>query len=188
MQDKKDTTNSNYAESFPAPVAHSLKRIHQGTGGAAGKAGARNATPNKAQQRESGTQLRTRHSRRKAERNSEQGTAGGFFACCLFLYFGSVALFAPLARPAATPCLSPLGFEPPVVPRSPSCSAFRLLCLVLRPVPLSLCCASFSVLFRAPAFPAAPPVPWCVLRRRNRCGEALGSVHIYTNRNNSNTF
>jgi hypothetical protein len=157
MYDKKDTTNGNPAESFPEPVAHSLKRIHKRTEGAAGKAGARNATPNKAQRAESGTQLRTRHSGRKAERNSNQGARrkrnatptkalqgkrnatpnkaqrAATSPAVFFCIFNPAALFAPLARPSAALCLSPPGFVPAR-------------------------CASFSVLFR---FPCAPWFPYC---------------------------
>ena len=170
MYDKKDTTNSNPAESFPAPVAHSLKRIHKRTECAAGKAGARNATPNKAQQRESGTQLRTRHSGRQLRPLS-------------FFVFAVPPPCSRLLRALRQLCAClRLASFPSAVPRSPSCSAFPAR-LGFRPVPLFARCASFSVLFRAPAFPAAHSVLLCVLRRRNRCGKALGSsllIHIET--------
>ena len=135
MQDKKDTTNSNYAESFPAPVAHSLKRIHQGTGGAAGKAGARNATPNKAQQRESGTQLRTRHSRRLLRLLSFSLFRFRRLVRASCAPCGNSVLVSAWLRTACCASFSVLFRFPPAVPRSPSCSAFPLLCLVLRPVP-----------------------------------------------------
>ena len=115
----------------PRASPHRLRRrkTHQGTGGAAGKAGARNRTENEAQQRESGTGRRTRHSRRfeakrrqarscrRARKRREQGD-------------GSANTKKDSRR------------------RS------RLLCLVRSCVPLSACCALFGVAFR---FPFAVP-------------------------------
>ena len=50
----------------------------------------------------------------------------------------------------------------------------RPLCLVRSCVPLSRCCALFGVAFRAPAFPAAPPIPLCI--RFSECATGAGKL------------
>ena len=108
-----------------------------------------------------GTGRRTRHSTGKAEQDGERGTAGGTKPS------GDKHRAAEGRARGANKAAGRNQ-------KKDSGRSCRPLCLVRSCVPLSRCCALFGVAFRAPAFPAAPPVPWCI--RFSECATGAGKL------------